>query len=30
MSTASTESQALGTLVERFGLKTLVECCLVL
>jgi enoyl-CoA hydratase/3-hydroxyacyl-CoA dehydrogenase len=30
MSTASTDSQALGTLVERFGLKTLVESCLVL
>jgi enoyl-CoA hydratase/3-hydroxyacyl-CoA dehydrogenase len=30
MSTASTESTALDTLVERFGLKTLVECCLVL
>jgi enoyl-CoA hydratase / 3-hydroxyacyl-CoA dehydrogenase len=30
MSTASTESQALETLVERFGLKTLVESCLVL
>ena len=29
MSTAST-SPALDTLVERFGLKTLVECCLVL
>src|ERR671916_3126678 len=30
MSTASTESTSLDTLVERFGLKTLVECCLVL
>jgi enoyl-CoA hydratase/3-hydroxyacyl-CoA dehydrogenase len=30
MSTASTESQALETLVERFGLKTFVEACLVL
>jgi enoyl-CoA hydratase/3-hydroxyacyl-CoA dehydrogenase len=30
MSTASTESQALETLVERFGLKTFVESCLVL
>ncbi|HEX8743729.1 MAG TPA: enoyl-CoA hydratase-related protein [Thermoleophilaceae bacterium] len=30
MSTASTGTQALDTLVERFGLKTLVECCLVL
>ncbi|HEX8066307.1 MAG TPA: enoyl-CoA hydratase-related protein [Thermoleophilaceae bacterium] len=30
MSTASTESQATGTLVERFGLKALVEACLVL
>ena len=30
MSTASTESQSLDTLVERFGLKTLVESCLVL
>ncbi len=30
MSTASTETQSLETLVERFGLKTLVESCLVL
>src|SRR5919199_2101437 len=30
MSTASTTSQALDTLVERFGLKALVESCLVL
>jgi enoyl-CoA hydratase/3-hydroxyacyl-CoA dehydrogenase len=30
MSTASADTQALDTLVERFGLKTLVECCLVL
>src|SRR2546423_13031889 len=30
MSTASTTSQATDTLVERFGLKALVESCLVL
>ena len=30
MSTASTTSPALDTLVERSGLKTLVESCLVL
>ena len=30
MSTASAQGGALGTIVERFGLKTLVESCLVL